>query len=276
MLKDTKIAILGAGNMGRAIAKGLVQSGAVSVTHIQATELRPEAARAFTEATGVPCASGDIVSSAKIVSASDVLLLAVKPYSVGDLLEKLEQAGALAHRPLIISIAAGLGTAFLEKHSGGQCPVVRVMPNTPAAIGQGMTVACKGALAQDAHIELARAIFTPLGRFLSLEEKQMNAVTGLSGSGPAYVFLMIDALADGGVAQGLPKAVALELAAQTLLGSAALMLESGRHPAALKDDVTTPGGTTIAGLKALEDGALRSVLIRAVETAAQRSAELGR
>jgi len=272
MLKDKKIAILGAGTMGRAIAIGLLGSGKVKPAQLRATDLHAATAKTFTEATKVQC----ITDNAEAVKWADALLLCVKPKDMGGVLEELQAKGALEHKPVLISIAAGISTPYIEKASGGHCPAVRVMPNTACAIGKGMTVACKGLHAKNAHIELAREIFTPLGRFMELEEKHMNAVTGLSGSGPAFMYVIIEALADGGVAQGLPRTVAIELAAQMTLGAAEMVLATGRHPASLKDDVTTPAGTTIAGLLAMEDGRIRSILARAVETASKKSAELGK
>jgi pyrroline-5-carboxylate reductase len=272
MLKDKKIAILGAGTMGRAIASGLLGSGKVKPSQLKATDLHKASAKTFTEATQVAC----LTDNAEAATWADVLLLCVKPKDLGALLEELHAKGALAHKPLLVSIAAGISTAYIEKTSGGHCPTVRVMPNTACAIGKGMTVACKGLHAKNTHIDLAKEIFTPLGRVMELDEKHMNAVTGLSGSGPAFMYVIIEALADGGVAQGLPRNVALELAAQTTLGAAEMVLATGRHPASLKDDVTTPAGTTIAGLLAMEDGRIRSILARAVETAAKKSAELGK
>lgn len=272
MLKDQKIAILGAGNMGRAITSGLLGSGNVKATQLRATDLHQATAKAFTETTGVQC----LASNTEAAAWADVLLLCVKPKDMGGILEELHASGALGHKPLLISIAAGISTPFIEKASGGECPVVRVMPNTACAIGKGMAVACKGLHAKTSHIELALEIFTPLGRFLELEERHMNAVTGLSGSGPAFIYVIIEALADGGVAQGLPRNVAIELAAQTTLGAAEMVLSTGRHPASLKDDVTTPAGTTIAGLLTMEDGRIRSILAHAVESAAKKAAELGK
>lgn len=272
MLKDKKIAILGAGTMGRAITSGLLGSGKVKATQLRAADLHKASAKTFTEATGVQC----VTDNAEAASWADILLLCVKPKDMGGALEELLEKGALKHKPVILSIAAGTSTAFVEKASGGASPVVRLMPNTACAIGKGMTVACKGLHAKNPHIELAREIFTPMGRFIELEEKHMNAVTGLSGSGPAFLYVIIEALADGGVAQGLPRNVAIELAAQTTLGAAEMVLSTGRHPASLKDDVTTPAGTTIAGLLAMEDGRIRSILARAVETASKKAAELGK
>ena len=272
MLKDKKIAILGAGTMGRAITSGLLGSGKVKDSQLRAADLHKASAKSFTEATGVVC----LVDNVEAARWADVVLLCVKPKDMAGVLGELRDKGALDHKPVLISIAAGTSTTFIESASGGACAVVRVMPNTACAIGKSMTVACKGVHAKNTHVELAREIFTPMGRFLELEEKHMNAVTGLSGSGPAFMYVIIEALADGGVAQGLPRNVAIELAAQMTLGAAEMVLATGRHPASLKDDVTTPAGTTIAGLLTMEDGRIRSILARAVETAAKKAAELGK
>ena len=177
-------------------------------------------------------------------------------------------------RTLVVSIAAGVTTAQLEEILGPRVAVVRAMPNTPCSIGCGTTVLTPGKRAGDAHLATARRIFAPLGRVIELEEKHMNTVTGLSASGPAFVYVILEALADGGVARGLPRQTAIEMAAQMVYGAASMVLATGRHPAALKDDVTTPAGCTIAGILALEDGRIRSVLSRAVEVASVRAGEL--
>jgi pyrroline-5-carboxylate reductase len=187
----------------------------------------------------------------------------------------LAEGRALKRGSLVISIAAGVKTDAIAQVVGEHVPVIRAMPNTPCAIGRGMTVISRGPWSTEAHAALALKLFAPLGRALELEEKHMDTVTGLSASGPAFVFVMIEALADGGVARGLPRQVAIEMAGQMVFGAAAMVLESGRHPAALKDDVTTPAGCTIAGILALEDGRIRSVLSRAVEVASVRAGELG-
>lgn len=176
----------------------------------------------------------------------------------------------------MISIAAGISTGFIEGHFGDATPVLRAMPNTPCLIGKGMTVLSKGSHATDADVALATEIFEPLGKVLELEEKHMDTVTGLSASGPAFIYIIIEALADGGVMRGLPRSVATTLVAQMTMGAAEMVLTTGRHPAALKDDVTTPAGCTIAGILALEDGRIRSVLARGVETAAKVAGELGK
>jgi pyrroline-5-carboxylate reductase len=181
----------------------------------------------------------------------------------------------LEHRPLVVSIAAGTTLDFLVAHTPAGTPVVRAMPNTPCSIRRGMTVLSVGQGVTEAQLATARALFEPLGRVMDLDEKHMDAVTGLSASGPAFMFVILESLAEGGVQCGLPRAVALELAAQMTLGAASMVLETGKHPAALKDEVTTPAGCTIAGLLALEDGRIRSVVARGIERAAQVAGGLG-
>ena len=205
-----------------------------------------------------------------------IVILCVKPKDVATVAEGLKATKALAHGPLVLSISAGVSSGFIEGILGDSTPVVRAMPNTPCLIGKGMTVVAKGSHATDEHVAIAREIFSTLGRCIELEEKHMDTVTGLSASGPAFIYIIIEALADGGVMRGLPRQVATELVAQMTLGAAEMVLTTGKHPAALKDDVTTPAGCTIAGILALEDGRVRSVLARAVETAAKVAGELGK
>jgi pyrroline-5-carboxylate reductase len=181
---------------------------------------------------------------------------------------QLREAGTLDHHPLVISIAAGLATPALAAQAPG-CPVVRAMPNTPCAIGKGVTVLAKGPGAEDQHLAMTRVMFTALGAVLELEEKHMDTVTGLSASGPAFIYMVLEAMAEGAVMCGLPRNVSLELAARAALGAAEMVLATGRHPAALRDEVTTPAGCTVAGLLMLEDGRLRSVVARGVEMAAR-------
>jgi pyrroline-5-carboxylate reductase len=187
---------------------------------------------------------------------------------------ELAAAGAVRKGTLVISIAAGVTATALESILGSGARVVRAMPNTPCRIGAGTTVLSAGRRARPADLGTARRVFEPLGRVLELEEKHMDTVTGLSASGPAFIYVILEALADGGVARGLPREKALELASQMVFGAASMVLATGRHPAALKDDVTTPAGCTIAGILALEDGKIRSVLSRAVEVASVRAGEL--
>ena len=192
-----------------------------------------------------------------------------------NIVDNLADSGALDHDPLLISICAGVDVASLEEACGGKARVVRAMPNTPCRIGEGMSVVSGGSRATDDDLEVSLLIFRTLGRALVLDEEHLNTVTGLSGSGPAFVYVIIEALAEGGVMMGLPRQVATELAAQTVQGAARMVLETGRHPAALKDEVTTPAGCTISALLALEDGRLRSVLARGVQEAARSAARLG-
>ena len=211
-----------------------------------------------------------------VVLDADVVLLCVKPKDVADVLATLRAADALAHAPLLISIAAGVSIAALDQATGGRLPVVRAMPNTASVIGKGCTVLSPGARAEDAHLATATAIFSSVGRCLALDERHLDAVTAVSASGPAFIYVVLEALTDGAVSCGLPRAAAMELVARMTLGAAEMVLTTGKHPAALKDDVTTPGGCTIAGLMVLEDGRARSVLARTIETTARVAGGLGK
>ncbi len=271
MLNGRRVAILGTGTMGRALGMGLVSSGTVAPSAITGTVKHAaelEASRGLV--------SFDLsLDNAGAVAGADVVLLCTKPRSARGVLAELAEAGALDHDPLLISICAGVSTAALQSACGDKARVVRAMPNTPCQIGEGMTVVAPGLRATTEDLETALTIFRPLGRALQLDEEHMNTVTGLSGSGPAFVYVIIEALSEGGVMMGLPRSVATELAAQTVKGAARMVLETGRHPAALKDDVTTPAGCTISALLLLEDGRLRSVLARGVQEAARSAAGLG-
>lgn len=270
MMHNKTIAVLGAGTMGQAILGGLVKAGH-SKRRLAATTRTRAAALSLTRALGVRVSTDNLAAA----SGADVVVLALKPMTVAPVCRALAESKSLKRGALVISIAAGVKIEALSAILGPQVPIIRAMPNTPCAVGKGLTVLSPGARASESHLALARKLFAPLGRVLELEEKHMDTVTGLSASGPAFVFVMIEALADGGVARGLPRLVAIEMAAQMVFGAAGMVLESGRHPAALKDDVTTPAGCTIAGILALEDGRIRSVLSRAVEVASLRAAELG-
>jgi len=272
MLADKKIAVIGTGTMGRSIVAGLVASGKVRRGGVVATARTKASAGKAAAELGVKCT----LDNAAAVAGADILLLCVKPRDAAKVAEGLRDAVRGGRRTLVVSIAAGVSTGTLEESLGGRVPVVRAMPNTPCLIGKGMTVLSKGSRATDRDVAMAREIFLPLGRVLELEEKHMDTVTGLSASGPAFIYIIIESLADGGVMRGLPRQVATELVAQMTLGAAEMVLATGRHPASLKDDVTTPAGCTIAGILALEDGRIRSVLARGVETAARVAGELGR
>lgn len=208
----------------------------------------------------------------EVVRASDIVMLAVKPQVLADVLRGV--GTGIGHR-LVVSVAAGVPIGRLQEFLGSQTSIIRAMPNTPAMVGAGMTALAVGPGVGPEAVARVQQIFDAVGKVVVLEERLMDAVTGLSGSGPAYIFLAIEAMADGGVKMGLPRETASMLAAQTVLGAARMVLESGQHPARLKDQVASPGGTTIAGLHRLEQGGLRAVLMDAVEAATRRSQELG-
>lgn len=257
--------------MGTALVKGAIRSGAVAPGDIVGCDPVAAALQAFTQATGAKA----VADAGEAGEACDTLLLATKPQDVGAAL-KLAARGAKGKPRLVISIAAGLSLETLQGYVPKTFRVIRTMPNTPAMVGQGATAFCRGDQATDADAEVARGLFSPVGLAVEVPERLMDAVTGLSGSGPAYVYLMIEAMADGGVKAGLGREDAIQLAAQTFLGAATMVLETGLHPAALKDMVTSPGGTTIAGLAEMEKHGVRAALIGAVEAAVRRAGELGK
>ena len=267
----TRIALLGTGTMGRAIALALLRSGETDPDTLRGTARHEERARAASEALGVPVGT----DNPECARGAEVVICCVKPHVIAPVVNELSEAGALDHDPLFVSIAAGVRTKELEEAAARPLRVVRAMPNTPSLIGAGMTVVSGGAHASAEDVGRAARLFEPLGRVLELDEEYMDAVTGLSASGPAFVYVIIEALSEGGVMVGLPRKVATELAAQTVSGAARMVLETGRHPAELKDEVTTPAGCTISALLALEDGRLRSVLARGVQNAARAAAGLG-
>lgn len=267
-----KVAIIGTGTMGQALGRGMIREGVVGVDQVCGTvkhEREAEGVRQLVEfSIGV--------DNPDAVAGADVILLCTKPKQAAEVVAELAAAGSLAHGPLLVSIAAGVPTSALEKAAGeSRLRIVRAMPNTPCLIGHGMVVLSPGSNASEADLDLATSLFEPLARVTRLDEEHMNAVTGLSGSGPAFVYVIIEALSEGGVMTGLPRKLATELAAQTVAGAARMVLDTGRHPAALKDDVTTPAGCTISALLSLEDGRLRSVLARGVQEAARSAAGLG-
>ncbi len=269
MALGKKIAFLGTGNMAEAFVKGLLRAGTASAGEILCAEPRPERRDEIAQRYGVTA----VASNLDATEQADIVVLSVKPQTMEHLLDEI--APAVDHRKLVISIAAGVSIAAIARKLGAGVRIVRTMPNTPALVGAGATALARGAHATDADLEQARALFQAVGTTVVVEEQHLDAVTGLSGSGPAFLFLVIEALADGGVKVGLARPVAMALAAQTVLGSAKLVLETGEHPGRLKDQVTSPGGTAIAGVHALEQGGLRAALIAAVEAATRRSRELG-
>lgn len=256
--------------MGGALARGLVSSGALSAGSITLYDTVPDKARSLAAELGLDAIAATTPESA--VESASIVVLAVKPYSVLSLLKGIKEKVTPDH--LLISVAAGIKLDRLEAAAGAGIPILRVMPNSPALIGEGATAVSAGSSVTSDQLADSLALFEAVGKVVVVEEKLIDAVTGLSGSGPAYVYLMIEAMADGGVKAGLPRDTALLLAAQTVLGAAKMVLESSEHPAVLKDRVTTPGGTTIAGLAILEKKGFRSAIIEAIEAAANRSKDL--
>lgn len=265
-----KLGVIGCGKMGTALVEGAVRAGVTKSADITGCDPFPAARDAFVKSTGATIAE----DATGVAAASEVILLATKPQDIAGALSEI--AGAAAGKPLlVISIAAGVTLAALENAAPENIRIIRAMPNTPALVGKGAAGYCLGSRATAEDATVAEALLGAVGVSVKVPEKLMDAVTGLSGSGPAYIYLVIEALADGGVKAGLPRADAIRLAAQTVAGAAAMVLETGEHPAVLKDMVTSPGGTTIAGLAELEKAGVRSGFIGAVDAATRRSAELG-
>ena len=264
------LGVIGAGVMGQTLIRGLLASGLIAKDRVWAGDKNAATCEAASRELGIPV---EVDYQARVPTA-DLILLAVKPADAPIVLATLRNA-SLRRETLLISILAGVSTNMIESLLGTDNPVVRAMPNTPCIVGEGMTVVCRGRNASKADLERARRVFEAVGKCIPLDEIHFNGVTALSGSGPAYQYLIMEALADAGVRVGLPRQLALTLVAQTALGAARMVLESGRHPASLRDDVTTPAGCTIGGLLMLEDGRIRSVLARAVEEATRIAAHLG-
>jgi len=263
------IGFLGTGKMATALARGFIRAGLVSARQVFGSDLAAAARAAFGKETGARMVTGNT----KVAELASVLFLAVKPDQTAVVLEEIR--ASFTPRHLLISIAAGVPITRLESALPPRARVVRVMPNTPALVGTSATGFALGKAATRADGELVQRLFSAVGVAFPLKESLLDAVTGLSGSGPAYVYLFIEGLSDGGVAAGLPRDVATRLAAQTVLGSARMVLETGQHPGALKDMVTSPGGTTIEGLHELEKGKLRGTLMSAVRAATEKSKKLG-
>jgi pyrroline-5-carboxylate reductase len=265
----TRWGFIGSGKMATALIRGMLKAGVSSPQQIRASDPVEEARRVLGGETGIGIADSNV----EVVEQSDVVVLAVKPQSMASVHEQIRPA--LSQAKLIISIAAGITIETLQKGLGPDVRIIRVMPNTPALVGEGASAYALGPGVREDEEALVRTCLNSVGRSVRVPELQLDAVTGLSGSGPAFVYVMIEALSDGGVRMGLPRETATILAAQTVLGAARMVLETGLHPGLLKDQVTSPGGTTIAGLHALERGKVRGDLIDAVEAATRRSAELG-
>ena len=268
-MRDKTIAFIGGGNMAEALIKGLIAAGTAKPDHILVTDVSVDRLAHLHQTYGVT-QKGNVEAARE----ADIIILCVKPQVVERVIADI--SSAVNDKKLVISIAAGIVIAKIEKGLKESSHVVRVMPNTPALVLAGAAALAGGKNATSDDLALTQGIFNSVGRAVIVEEKLMDAVTGLSGSGPAYVFMIIDALSDAGVKEGLPRQLALELAAQTVYGAAKMVLETKEHPGKLRDMVTSPGGTTIEGLHALEKGKLRATLMNAVEAATTRSRELGK
>lgn len=267
-----KFGLIGGGVMGEALLSRLIVRGIYQASEVIVSEPQPSRQSFLKQQYEVAVtADNHLVFN----QAQEAVMLAVKPQAFSAIAQELADIITTEHSPLVISILAGVSLSQLEA-AFPQLPVIRAMPNTPATVGAGMTALCNGAYTNAKHQQTAQQIFSAVGEVVEVSENLMDAVTGLSGSGPAYVALMVEAMADGGVAAGLPRAIANQLALQTVLGTATLLHESKMHPAELKDRVTSPGGTTIAAIAQLERAGFRSALIEAVKAAAQRSQELGK
>jgi pyrroline-5-carboxylate reductase len=268
MLKSKKLAVLGAGKLGETLIKGLLEAGVITTGNVIVTAGHQQRLDEIRERFGI---SGTL-SNQTAARNADVIVVSVKPQKVG--LVVAEIADVLRPEQLLISVAASVGLALIEKNISGPVPVVRAMPNTPCLLKQGMTGVSPGKHARREHLDLAKFIFDAVGRTVVVDEQHMDAITGLSASGPAFIYIVIESLAEAGVKVGLPREIATELAAQTVVGAGSMVLDTGEHPAKLKDSVTTPAGCTVDGILELEDGGLRVTLIKAVVKATQRAKEL--
>ena len=271
VITDQTVAIIGAGNIGRAIAGGLLRRSELDPSRILATRRSAAAVETLAEAfPGIRTGTNNV----EAVKDASVVVLAVKPQNALEVIGEIRDH--VPEHAMIVSVLAGVTTRGLETEFGKDLAVVRAMPNTPALVDESATVLAAGQFATEKHLAIAKQMFEAVGKVEVLPEEMMDAVTGLSGSGPAYIYMVIEALTDGGVKQGIPRPVALRLAAQTVFGAAKLAIETDKHPAILRDEVTTPGGTAIAAVAELEHHGLRTMLINAVATATSRSKELSR
>ncbi len=265
---DCRVAVLGLGKLGGILLNAFLDRGLVARERVSATVAHAEKAELLSQQFRIPVGSDNLETARD----ADIVLICVKPSGVGSVCREISST-ATADK-LIISVAASVPTAYIEESLGGRAPVVRAMPNTPCEVGSGMTGLCKGRFATADHLRLTRLLFDTVGRTVTVDEKHMNAVTGLSASGPAFVYIILESLAEAGVKVGLPRDIATLLAAQTAHGAAKVVLETGQHPALLKDAVTTPAGCTIDGILELEEGKLRVTLIKAVVKAVERAGQL--
>lgn len=267
---DGRIGIIGLGRMGRCLAQGLIQSGDFKADDLSFTTRSAATALRVKEELKLRPAR----NNRELVESCRTIILAVKPQNTAEVLEDIGPRLTASHT--LISIVASVSLPQIEGFAGRKVPIARAMPNTPAFVREGITAACLNGAAQDKDWERVRRVFSPLGRLVRVEEKHMDAVTGLSGCGPAYIYVVLESLTEAGIKVGLPRDLATELASQTVLGAARMLQQTGRHPAALKDEVTTPAGCTIDGLLELEEGKLRVTLIKAVVQATKRAKSLAK
>lgn len=267
---NPRIGFLGAGKMATALASGWLAARLTTTEHLCASDPVAAARAAFTQQTGAHAGADNL----HVVKSSELVVLAVKPQQMTEVVNEI--ASAVGPQHLVLSIAAGVSLAQIRQLLGADRRLIRVMPNTPCLVGASASAYAASGAATAADVQLVDKLLNTVGRAFQVPEKLLDAVTGLSGSGPAFVFVMIEALADGGVRMGMPRDLAIQLAAQTVFGSAKMLLETGLHPGVLKDMVASPAGTTIAGLHALERAGLRATLMDAVEAATLRCIELGK
>ncbi|HEX9539108.1 MAG TPA: pyrroline-5-carboxylate reductase [Streptosporangiaceae bacterium] len=261
------IGILGAGKMGEALIAGLLRAGRAP-SGLLAVVRRPERAAALRDAYGI-----SVVSAAEAAKSADTLILTVKPQDMPTLLDEI--APHLPADKLVISVAAGITTALIERRLGADVPVVRVMSNTPVLVDEAMSVISPGAHARPEHLERAEELLRPVGKVLRIPESQQDAATALSGSGPAYVYFLVEAMVDAGILLGMPRGTAMEMVTQAVYGAATMLRETGEHPVILREAVTSPGGTTISAIRELERHGVRAAFLAAIEAARDRGAELG-
>jgi pyrroline-5-carboxylate reductase len=262
------IAVLGAGKMGEALMSGLLRAGVVAPSGVVAAVRRSERAAQLRDAYGV-----EVVSAPEAASLAETLVITVKPQDMAALLDEI--AGAVTPGKLVISVAAGITTSFIERRLAGDVPVVRVMSNTPVLVDEAMSLISPGSHATEPHLRRAEELLRPVGKVLRIPETQQDAATALSGSGPAYVFFLVEAMVDAGILLGMPRATALEMVKQAVYGAATMLRDSGEHPVILREAVTSPGGTTINAIRELERHGVRAAFLAAIEAARDRGRELG-
>lgn len=267
-ISELRVAVLGAGKMGGILLQAFLKQQLFTTDQILATVAHEERAAALSAQWGVEVTTDNTAAAER----ADLILLGVKPFQIPDLVAKIKPA--LTVDKVLLSFAASVKTSAIEEAAGIEIPVIRAMPNTPSMLGAGIAGLCRGRYVTDEQMQLASRVFETVGRTVIVDEKHMDAVTGLSASGPAFIYIILESLAEAGVKVGLPRDIATLLAAQTAYGSAKMVLDTGYHPALLKDAVTTPAGCTIDGILELEEGGLRVTLIKAVMRATQRAKEL--